>query len=256
MVWAWLGRIIARGRRPPVQYVVAVMGLALTALIAWFAVNAPGVYEADAYVVMLPPSNPSSNAFFTSRSLVITAGVVSQAVPGDPDIPLPTAETVPLSSLGIKHGYSVQLPNSGTQWVYVFNRAELSVQVVGSSPDEVRSTLDRVVLKINKELAAIQSAQGTSSWEMIRTELSPHRPSISYSSGSRSRTGLVTLLLGVGLTVVAMKYSPRVQRRVRAWRQHRPEQGLIPPNQPFPQNQPWIPPVPTQSRSGSSPLPR
>ena len=186
---------------------VTLAGGALALVAAIFVMKLPGVYFMQANVVFLaPPAASDANAFqSTPASLVSVAGIVERRVnqPSSDALPV-VSDSVTLVGEGATHGYSVRLPNSGGQWAYNFDRAVLDVQAAGTSATEVQNTFTAAVAQINAELVALQRAKGIPPGEMIKTQLSPPDPPIHFGKGSRSRAGVITLLLGAGLTVAGV----------------------------------------------------
>ncbi|HET9654072.1 MAG TPA: hypothetical protein VFP72_01875 [Kineosporiaceae bacterium] len=206
---AWLVR--AFGGRPKIQWVVAVLGLVLTAATLVSVMRMSGSYETNAYVVMLAPEDTGANAFIRGANLIDMAAIINRDLNGMHPPARPTTEDIPLSATGTYHGYSVRMTNSGNQWLSLFYKPELFVQVTGSSPEEVTIRLDALVRRIEDDLYARQAAFGTSPSLMIRTDLSPPNPAVSYVHGSKGRAGAAVALLGLALTLTGMKLSRRLR---------------------------------------------
>jgi len=191
------------------------LGTVLTAGAALFAHDAPGVYYQQVDVVFLwpqPPQNQENTFQYGSKTLIQTAGVVARAV-GGREGATTVSETATLAGQGVEHGWSVRLPNSGGQWAFDFEQPVLSVEAVGSTPREVAATTSVAVTRINRELIALQQAEGVPTSLMIRTRMSPPTPLMHYGTGSRGRAVLTTLLLGAGLTLTAVRLVDRRLRR-------------------------------------------
>jgi hypothetical protein len=123
------------------------------------------------------------------------------------------SEDVTLSGEGIRSGSSVTLPNSGGQWANQYTQAELDVQVVGPTQSGVVAESSRLVGEINASLAAAQGDQHVDKHNLIRTQLSPPTAIVYRQSGSRSRAGIATLVLGCGVTAAAAAMARRRARR-------------------------------------------
>jgi hypothetical protein len=170
------------------------------------ALKVRGVYWADVEVGFLPPAssvNPNILAISPS-SLVITAGAVQKIV-ADSSIPRVTDATTSLASQGLRHGWSVTLPNTGGQWASNFTDPFLLVQAVGSSPDEVTATVTMLARRINDALLTLERQAHVDKYNMITTQMSPPSgPQLNYQGGSRKRAAVATFVLGLGATVVVL----------------------------------------------------
>lgn len=202
--WAGLGVVAA---------IVLVGGL-ITATAGAYFVSRPGVYWSGVRVVFLPPLSTKNPNGFTagSESLIVTAGIIGKQV-GSSTTSSPVSDAVTLVGEGIRHGYSVRLPNSGGQWATNFDQPALSVEAAGSSPAEVLSRLNGVLGAIHADLDARQTAAHVSKVNLITTAMSPTTPPMYYQRGSRARTALAVLVLGVSLTAATASLYWRRQRR-------------------------------------------
>ena len=179
------------------------------------AVHPEKVYWTSTHVTFLAPfstANPNTLQVNTD-SLVTTAGVVAKLVTqGDVGAQV-VSDSVTLADQGIRHGYSVRLPNDGGQWAINYDQPYLDIQAIGTSPPEAATTLRSVVNRIRATLGAVQRAQRVDSWNLISTQLNPEVPPIRLSTGSRARAVLSTLLLGSGLTAAGVVVCAGVIRR-------------------------------------------
>lgn len=194
---------------------IALVGVVLTLAACVLVKDAPGVYYQQADVVLMwpqPPQNKENTFQYGNKTLIKTAGVVARAVQGHEGA-MTVSDTATLAGQGIRHGWSVRLPNSGGQWAYDFEEPVLSVEAVGTTPREASATTTVVVSRINAELASLQRAEGVPSWLMIRTRLSPPTPVLHYAAGSRGRAVLMTLFIGVTFTLTAVRLVDRRLRR-------------------------------------------
>jgi hypothetical protein len=185
---------------------VALVGL-LTSVCAgvWIA-HRPGVYYEQINVIFIMPATPDSgNALQNgSDNLIRTAGLVARLVTNDWSGPEPVSDSATLLGEGVRSGYSVRLPNAGGQWAYNFDKPQLNVEVVGTTPAEVRSTMTQVLARVNGTLAGLQDSQSVRPSLRIQTRLSPPSASVEYVTGSRARTFAVTVVLELALTLAAL----------------------------------------------------
>ena len=196
---------------------VALVGL-LTSLCAgvWIA-HSPGVYYEQVNVIFIMPATPDSgNALQNgSDNLIRTAGVVARLVSNDWAGPEPVSDSATLLGQGVRRGYSVRLPNAGGQWAYNFDKPQLNVEVVGTSPAEVRSTMTQVLARVDATLIGLQSSQGVQPALRIQTRLSPPASSVEYVTGSRARAFAAIVALELSLTVAALFALERWRARRR-----------------------------------------
>lgn len=203
--------LLVIGRR---RWWATLLGLLLTMPFAAYAVRTPGVYSMQVDVVFMNPHGAADvNSFgWGGESLIGTAGVVARIVSKANADRQPVSDQAMLAGLGVKHGYSVRLPNVGGQWAYNFEQPLLNVEAVGSSPTEVRATLAATVQRINDELVRLQRAQSVGPDEMLRTRLSPPEPDLRYSNGSRARALVAVLIIGLGLVISCVVVAARWNR--------------------------------------------
>lgn len=177
--------------------------LTVSAMIAIAA--RPGVHWTQVNVVFLAPrsTHQPSVVSLTPQSLIAAAGLVERTINNDAAKPTLTSSSVTLATEGIRRGVSITLPDSGGQWAHNFDRPALSVQVIGPSEEWVRDRLAQAISTINTTLRTIQNADGIVADNQIRTASAPAKASVQYSAGNPKRALAATLLLGLGLTVLA-----------------------------------------------------
>jgi hypothetical protein len=196
------------------QWLVTGIGLALVLGISYHLTHLEGLYYQKVDVIFLAPEQADTNTFQnTTGSLIGTAGIVSQVVGSSASGAAPVSENATLVGTGVKHGYSVRLPNDGGQWAINYTRPVLDVQAVGTSADEVTATMKMVIAKINHELELRQDDFGVRPEYRITTRLNPAIAYVLHSTGSPSRTLVAALLLGGGVTVAAAVITDNLRRR-------------------------------------------
>jgi hypothetical protein len=178
-------------------------GLLLT-LVALLSVHqAPGTYYARTSGRLQAPAtatDPTDNSLvFTTQSLVSMAGVLSKRLANNSRGAQTASDSVTLAGQGVRHGYSITLPNSGGQWAYNFEQPALDIQAVGRTENEARQLMDEAVGQVSSRLAAQQS--GIPQRGRITVQFLPPEPSVIYDTGHRSRAYVAVLLLGLGLTL-------------------------------------------------------
>ncbi|HEY3087702.1 MAG TPA: hypothetical protein VGJ59_06540 [Jatrophihabitantaceae bacterium] len=188
---------------------VVALGLLLTATISYRIVRKPGVYWADANVIFLPPaSSLFPNTLLNNSGGVITlAGVVGKMVDPDAVAARVVSPTVRLVNQGIRHGWSVTLPNDGGQWANNFDKALLDVQAVGSTAAEVSGTVNRLISQINLTLSGLQAQ--VPQVDRVTTQLSPSQVQVFYDPGRPLRALAASLAVGLAVTAVTALYLRR-----------------------------------------------
>jgi hypothetical protein len=169
--------------------------------------HTPGVYHEQVDVVFMwpqAPGNSENSLQYGTQTLIQTAGIVGTVVAGSPGGSQVVADTATAVGQGLRHGYSVRLPNAGGQWAYNFEDPVLRIESVGASPREVRATTRLAVIRVQNTLLRLQRDERVPNSLLLQTRLNPADPSIEYSGGSRIRAVAVTLILGYGLTIAAL----------------------------------------------------
>lgn len=205
-------------------WAVVAVGLALTASAAVKVRALPGTYYSQVDVLFLVPAESASanRLLIVTRGLIATAGVVARSV-GEAGAQ-PVSDGVTLVGEGVRRGYSIRLPNSGGQWEQSHDRAQLDLQATGATPQDVRTTMEHLIGRVNADLLARQTALGVRPENLIHTRLSPPAVPVYYSSGSHVRALASTLCLGTGLSlglaVLLDTVRPRRRRTSAAPQQH------------------------------------
>lgn len=185
------------------QAVAVVIGLALTCFALVLVGRVPGVYYSQMNVQVIEPTGnwwepPLQNA---SQTLISTAGLLQRTV-NIGHGPQPVSDNTTLFGIGTTHGDSVRIPNTGGQWAHNFERPVLSVETVGSTPEEALERMNTVLAKIDVTLARMQEQYGVAKNRQIATALSPAEPQVRQVSGSPMRAKAITVLLGTFVTLL------------------------------------------------------
>lgn len=188
------------------RWLIVGVGLVLT---VWAClVLAPGerTYWAKVDLVFVQPGagsvvNVSDNVV---PSLINFAGIIQRRVSHDgTPVELPSSSAT-LYGTGVRNGYSITLPNSGTQWAVSYSRPVLVVQAVGNSPDQVSQTLGRVLTQVESTAHELQTGSGAAADQFIVVDRSPSSPEIvDLGSTKLGRTKGILALSAVGLALTA-----------------------------------------------------
>jgi hypothetical protein len=200
------------------RWYILVLGLLLTAAVGLSLERTSGVYWARADVLFLADEssagdNPLQNQ---TDSVIHFASVVQQSI-GESSVQLKlSSPNATLQGSGIREGYVARLSDSGGQWASSFNRAVIEVEVVDSSPEEVRRVLDGVLGRISDATEQVQREAGVDPAAFITVDTADDEASIGYmgsTRGSRIRGLAVVALVGGTLTLVAAAAVDRARLR-------------------------------------------
>lgn len=164
-----------------------------------------GVYTAQVDAVFLAPTPTDSGNPIEGRSdsLIYFAAIVEREFnEGQVTGRLATPDAT-LAGAGVRQGYTVTMPNVGGQWQTNFGRPVLSVEVVDSSPELVRTVLSDQVNRIRELTDGLQ--QSVAPANRIRVGLSPAEAQVAYVGGSRSKVLVGVAAIGFMVTVAALR---------------------------------------------------
>lgn len=178
-------------------YVLIVGLLCSTTALLMFS-QSERVYFAQTDVVFEAPGVPTLagvNSEF-SESLNFFAGIVERTVNNGSESVRLSSPTATLYGIGVHRGKSVVLADRGGQWVHVFDRPILSIQVVDSSPERVAAVMAATVSDVAATAESIQSASGAPSATRITVTTTPEQPEI--ASFGQTLTGRAKGLASMG----------------------------------------------------------
>lgn len=208
------------------RWYVVLLGLALLVGAMAYVASRPGVYWAQADVMILAPKSARYPNVFeqTSQSMISMAGLIERDVNKGTVAAATSTAGVTLAGEGVRDGHAIKLPNNGGQWANNFDRPVLDVQVVGSDPAAVRVKLMSLVDVVIYELKARQDALNVSSSTRITASLVPSSPPVFHLSGNRNKALGATLILGAGLISVSTVGADRL---LSARSRRRPDDAAI-----------------------------
>lgn len=183
------------------QWAVALTGLLLMAPLIVAASQSKGVYSAKQDVVFLPPPGAASGnpLRVDSEDIVEFAAVIERRAIARSSEPQLRTNGASLYTTGVREGYSVYLPNAGSQWEPSLNKAVVKVEAVAEDP----ITAEKIVAGLAGQLAAAatqeQDTLGVSRSAHITTERSPSATAVSYHASSPAAAAMALVLLGLGL---------------------------------------------------------
>ena len=204
------------------RWYVVLLGIALTGVCGYAAVGREPMYYTRIEVVVLPPAErPDVNVLTRGPYSLTEIASLLVAEYNGKDRPLPmNSSDATLYGQGVRSGTQVRLHNSGSQWVSIFDKPVIEVEVVDPDPERVRTEVAGAVAGIRGILDhQQQEAFGIKMSSQVTLRESPDAPVISVVRGNRPRTAAATLLLGAWATMVAAYLVDRVLTRRRRGRQ-------------------------------------
>ena len=187
------------------RWVVVALGIALTLFACMTATGRDRTYGATTDLLLVQPGKPSlaTSPDSVAPSLIAFAGMVQQSARQDSNpIVLPSSATTLFGS-GVTTGYSITLPNAGSQWTISYTRPVLAIQVVGTSPNEVRKTLNDVISLVEFKTLELQRTVPIPNDELIEVKKYPTFPDVvdlGSTKGEYTKGVFVLFVLGLTLT--------------------------------------------------------
>jgi hypothetical protein len=192
------------------------LGAAISVAAAYLITHRPGVYWTQVNVVVLAPVHRfyPNNLEDPHVLLAPMAGLLVADWNGADRPWLVATGDATLYGEGERQGTQVRVPNEGSQWKPLYLSSRIDVQVVDRTPEAVAREARRVSAELNGLLQKRQDALGVQRSQRMTTMVSPSDPTILHISGSRTRAGGATILVGIALTTIGVYW---IERRL-AWR--------------------------------------
>ena len=197
-------------------WAVVLLGAICTAGAGLMAISGDGVYFTRTELAFLAPtSTPNPNALRTqSEDVIDTAGVVAKRVMGPGNVTKFASPDVTLVGLGIRDGWSINLPDTGGQWATNFATQKLILDVVGPTKEVVAGRQDELVRQVQRELLKLQEDAGVAPVNRITVLPAPESTVIYHVRGNRPRALAMTAFLGMGVTITIVLAAERRRRRI------------------------------------------
>lgn len=135
------------------------------------------------------------------ESVIAFAGVVAQEINGTRPAPRYASRDAPLYGVGVRDGVLVGLPNSGGQWARSFARAEIEIQIVARTSEEVQVRQRDLLARVFQ--IARDQQRSASPKQRIRASVVPLTSGIQEISATRSSQLLALVALCSAALVVA-----------------------------------------------------
>ncbi len=181
------------------QWGIAVTVLLLMAPLIVAASQGKGIYSAKQEVVFLPPPGAAAGnpLRLDSEDIVQFAAVIERRAIAKSHEPQLQTNGASLYTTGVREGYSVNLPNAGSQWEHSFKRAVVEVEAVAEDPATAEKLVAELARKISATATQEQDALGVSRSAHITTE--PSAAAVSYHASSPVAAAMALVLLALGL---------------------------------------------------------
>lgn len=185
------------------NWFVAIVAIALVLGLAPRITAVQGLYWMKFDVVfLLPPGASDHNALRNSASNIVpyTAMIERQYESRHPVVHLET-NGAPLYGSGLDVGLAASLPNSGGQWQTNFNRPAISLEIIGTTSEQVMDQAQQAIQSIRELADESQDEMGVVRRSFITTQVNPEQPSVQYIDvrTRRAYMGLGLLALGAGI---------------------------------------------------------
>lgn len=198
--------------------VIAVLCMAVfTGIQFWHA----GVYSTRTVIYLVHHNSDPQGAWpavgSTDETLVSFAGTIVSEINAGRPVARYASGDAPLYGVGVRQGVKVTQSDSGGQWWSSFGRAEIEVQIVGTSHEWVESQQQEIIARIVDLCRTAQGAAWDDPNQRITPFVAPLTESIEHVAPSRIEQLIaVGASFGAALLVgcwVAVRWERRSRRR-------------------------------------------
>lgn len=196
----------ALGRR----WYVVLLVLAIAGGVGFALLRTGGVYTSSTIVSFMLPDKTSLslNSGLDDASVIAFAGVVAQEINNGKPPARYSTDDAPFYGAGVREGVLVTLPNAGNQWVSAYLRAEVQLQVVGTTEAWVADTQAQILRDIDQVTEALQvsvqpeSSRITANVVPLTKRIIEITPSRSTQIGAFTALGAAALIVGGWLALM------------------------------------------------------
>jgi hypothetical protein len=196
---------------------------ACVALAAVMMARDGGIYTTKTVVALLRPTGTSLSADNGANyeSIIAFASVVVSETNNSRSPERYSMEDAPFYGAGVREGTRIDLARSGNQWVTSVSKAEIEIEIVGRSFEQVESQQKESVEKILSAAESLQVGAGVPPDNRISASVVPLTTQIQFVSPSR-RTQFTAFGALFGVAVITSAWGAGVidgalsKRRMRS----------------------------------------
>lgn len=185
------------------RWYVVLLLLALVLPFGLAARESQGVYYTKFDIIFQAPDGATKeNALRTEVSSTVHYAALVQRLYANRH-PAPDIRPVraPLYGTGLRDDEAVYLPSSGGQWQTNFNKAQITVEIVKSNPEEAMQRADEITKEIQQLAKAPQAADGIWETSQITTDRVALTVPVGYVDVRRKYALAVLSVLAVGTSL-------------------------------------------------------
>jgi hypothetical protein len=200
------------------RWYLMVLGAVLSVAVLGFVYKQPGVYWTQFDVVVLAPQTKlqPNNIEDPKFAMAPMAGVVVTEANGGKRPSLLASSDTSLYGEGLRQASRARLPNNGSQWLPIYSKPNIDVQVVDPDPAVVEQKSRQITAELSRILLENQDRIGVKPRARMSMIASPADPVVAHITGSLVRAAFGTALLGATLTTFAVYGLERWRLRRRA----------------------------------------
>lgn len=202
--------VAAMARRWYVSLVAVLVAIGGWALLmedgGCFTTSTVVTFSLDSRAIILPDSG------LEDSNVIAFAGMVANEINEGRAAPPYASREAPLYGVGVRHGAIVGLPNLGGQWTRYYPRAEIEIQIVGRTQEEVR---ERQVELVDRALQISRQVQQANSpiEGRIHAAVLPMTGDIQEITPSRLSRVVALAALLMSATLLSGGVSAQLERR-------------------------------------------
>lgn len=213
------------------RWYVPLFILCAAAAVTMPLVKSGGLYTARTVVmfinlrselVPIGPDNGSEN-----ENIIAFAGAVANDINNGRAVVRYARDDAPLYGAGTSQGVFVGLRDDGGQWMTSFTRAELEIEIVGSTYEYVESMQRDLLVRVFERTRELQGPTYNDPERRIRTQVLPLTLAIEHVTASRSQLVMAWASMSAAAMIVGIWGAVRLDALIR----ERPTKGDKAPNQ-------------------------
>lgn len=196
-------------------YVVLLGALITACIVAQVRQPAVAYWGRVTLVVLLPAGQSTADNSLLSRSPIAIASLAVQQVNQHPNQLEAASSEATLVGIGERSATSVQLRNTGVQWVPAAGLPYIDVEAVGANEEEVADRIEKAADEIRVAVADLQQRIQVPPQMQVFTEQSSPQLTIEHALSNPKRAMAGALLAGGALTGAAIILADWLLLRLR-----------------------------------------